>query len=163
MTALVQVPTFEEALLGVDRKIKGSLPDRSATIEWPYYETTRNSLEELTKKQRAESEARQQYVFIRNIAVQATIPEETLRRLIPGDVTVPTNGIGRGLEAHQRELRQTMEDTLRTTFTISQANLQEQARQSGIIGDAIMRHNEGRMQDAAQFAAITAQLAEVVQ
>ena len=63
MTALVQVPTFEEALLGVDRKIRGDLPDRSATTEWPYYEMTRNSIEELAKRQRAESEARQQDDF----------------------------------------------------------------------------------------------------
>ena len=49
MTALVQVPTFEEALLGVDRRFGGSLPDRTATIEWPYYELTRKSVEELIK------------------------------------------------------------------------------------------------------------------
>ena len=50
MTALVQVPTFEEALLGVDRRIGGSLPDRTATLAWPYYEMTRKSVEELVKK-----------------------------------------------------------------------------------------------------------------
>lgn len=50
MTALVQVPTFEEALLGVERCIGGNLPDRTATLEWPYYEMTRKSVEELVKQ-----------------------------------------------------------------------------------------------------------------
>ena len=45
MSALVQVPTFEEALLGVYRRIGGSLPDRTTTLEWPYYEMTRKSVD----------------------------------------------------------------------------------------------------------------------
>ena len=83
MTALVQVPSCEEALLGVARSIGGNLPDRTATLEWPYYEMTRKSVEELVKKQQAESTARQQDKLIRTIAVQANIPEEARRRLIP--------------------------------------------------------------------------------
>ena len=118
MTALVQVPTFEEALLGVERRIGGSLPDRTATLEWPYYEMTRKSVEELAKEQQAESTARQQDELIRNIAVQASIPEETLRRLIPPTVQVPTDGISQMVEANNSELCQTMRDTLQATFDI---------------------------------------------
>lgn len=94
--------------------------------------------------------------------MQARIPEETLRRLIPPTVQVPTDGISQVVDANNRELRQTMRDTLQATFDISQENLREQARQSGIIGYASVQHNQGRMQDAERMAAVTAQLAEVV-
>lgn len=162
MTALVQVPTFEEALLGVDRRIGGNLPDRTATIGWPYYEMTRKSVEGRVKQQQAETQARQQDELIRNIAMQARIPEETLRRLVPPTIQVSTDGISQVVEANNRELRQTMRDTLQATFDISQENLRKQARQSGLIGDVVVQRNQGRMQDAERMAAVTVQLAEVV-
>ena len=114
------------------------------------------------KKQQAESTARPQDDLIRNIAVQASIPEETLRRLTPPTVQAPTDGISQVVDANNRELRHTMRDTLQATFDISQDNLREQARQSGIIGHAIVHHNQGRMQDAERMTAVAAPLAEVV-
>ena len=65
---------------------------------------TRKSVEELAKKQQAESTARQQDELIRNIAVQASFPEEALRRLIPPTVQVPTDGTSQVVEANNSEL-----------------------------------------------------------
>lgn len=50
MASLVQMPTFEEAVLGVERTIGSQIPYRSATLAWPYSEMTCNSVNELIKK-----------------------------------------------------------------------------------------------------------------
>ena len=55
-----------------------------------------------------------------------------------------------------------MRDTRQATIYMYQENLREQARQSGLIGEAITRHNQGRVQDAERMAAVTAQSAEAV-
>ena len=108
MSALVQVPTFEDALLGVERTIGCKLPARSATLERPYYAMARKSVKGLVKMQQAESTTRQQDELIRTIAIQASIPEDTLRRLIQPTVQVPTDGIRQVVDANSSDMRQTM-------------------------------------------------------
>lgn len=66
------------------------------------------------------------------------------------------------VDANNSEMRQTMRDTLQATFDISHVILREPARQSGVIGEAFIRKHQKRMQDAGRMAAVTAQLADVV-
>lgn len=162
MRALVQAPTVEEALLGVYRTLGSNLFDRSATVAWPYYGMTHKSVELFINTQHAETTARQQDELNRNNAVQASIPEETLRRLSPPTVQVPTDDISQVVDARNREMCQKTRDTLQATFDMSQYNLRYQARQSGLIGEALSHHNQGRRQGAGRSAAVTAQLVEMV-
>ena len=59
-------------------------------------------------------------------------------------------------------MRQTMPDTLQATLEMSHYTVRKQARQRGLIGEALTRHNQGRVQNAERMDAVTAQLAAMV-